>query len=143
MNDEDVIKSFTVPEYRGSSVEQASYDIKNLKTNNIRCIVKGNGTTVVDQMPRVGTTIQDGGLIILYTEEDMTKQPVQLRSFSGMSPNDVMAWCERNNINLVMEGIFNKVYDNCRAVSQTVEAGKTVEMGTAVTVTFIYNEEIQ
>lgn len=143
MNDEDVVKKFTVPEYRGASVEQASYDIKNLKSNNIKCVVKGNGTTVVDQMPRVGTTIQDGGLIILYTEEDMTKQPVQLRSFDGMSPNDVMAWCERNNINLVMEGIFNKVYDNCRAVSQSVEAGKTVEMGTAVTVTFIYNEEIQ
>ena len=65
MNDENVVKSFTVPDYRGTPVDQASYAIKNLKSNTIRCIVRGNGDTVIDQMPRVGTTVQDGGVIIL------------------------------------------------------------------------------
>ena len=42
-----------------------------------------------------------------------------------------------------MEGIFNKEFENCRAVSQSVEAGKKAEQGSAVTVSFIYKEEIQ
>ena len=60
-----------------------------------------------------------------------------------MSAKEALAWCERNNINLVMEGIFNKEFENCRAVSQSVEAGKKAEQGSAVTVSFIYKEEIQ
>lgn len=143
MNDENVVKSFDVPDYRGSSVESASYAITNLKSNNIRCIVRGSGETVVDQMPRVGTEIQDGGVIILYTEDGMTKDTVEMRKFNGMSASEVIAWSERNNINIVMEGIFNKEFENSRAVSQSIDAGKRVDAGTAVTVSFIYNEDIQ
>lgn len=143
MNDENVVKSFTVPDYRGTPVDQASYAIKNLKSNTIRCIVRGNGDTVIDQMPRVGTIVQDGGVIILYTEENASKSTVEMRNFNGMSAKEALAWCERNNINLVMEGIFNKEFENCRAVSQSVEAGKKAEQGSAVTVSFIYKEEIQ
>lgn len=143
MNDENVIKSFDVPDYRGSTVESASYAIKNIKSTSIRCVVRGEGDTVVDQMPRVGTTIQDGGVIILYTDDASNKSPVEMRKFDGMSAREVLSWGERNNINIVTEGIFNKEFENCRAVSQSVEAGKRVDPGTAVTVTFIYNEEIQ
>lgn len=94
-------------------------------------------------MPRVGTKIQDGGVIILYTEDGMTKDTVEMRKFNGMSASEVIAWGERNNINIVMEGIFNKEFENSRAVSQSVDAGKRVDAGTAVTVSFIYNEDIQ
>ncbi len=143
MNDEEVVRSFTVPEYRGSTAEQAKYSIENLKNNNITCIVRGNGDTVVEQMPRVGTQIQDGGVIILYTEEDMTKKTVSLRRFDGMTAADVQAWCTRNNINLVMEGIFNKEFTGCHAVSQSAPAGTEIEAGSTITVSFIYEEEIQ
>ncbi len=141
-NGESVTKNFVVPEYRQMDVQKAKYDIENQKVN-IRCIVKGNGSTVIDQMPRVGSTVQDGGLVILYTEENMQKQTVQIRNFNGMTPQDVEAWCKRNNINLVMDGIFNKQYANCNANGQSIAPATTVEAGTSVTVNFIYKEEIQ
>ncbi len=139
-NNENSIKKIKVEDYKNSELERTKYAIEKLGLN---CVVKGNGATVIDQLPRVGTTISEGGTIILYTEPNHTVDSVKIRDFTDMSPEQVFAWIKTNKLNISAEGIFNKDYKNCYAVSQSVQPGDSADVGTVITVTFIYNEEIQ
>ena len=123
-----------------AEAEQAKYTIEKLGLN---CVIKGNGATVIDQFPRVGTSVTEGGTVILYTEPNYTPESIRIRDLTDMTPEQVFSWAKENKLNLSVEGIFNKNYRNCFAVSQSVAPGETVNAGTVITVTFIYNEEIQ
>lgn len=137
---ENTLKVIKVGEYKGAEVEQAKYTIEKLGLN---CVIKGNGATVIDQFPRVGTSVTEGGTVILYTEPNYTPESIRIRDLTDMTPEQVFSWAKENKLNLSVEGIFNKNYRNCFAVSQSVAPGETVNAGTVITVTFIYNEEIQ
>ena len=136
---ENTLKVIKVGEYKGAEVEQAKYTIEKLGLN---CVIKGNGATVIDQFPRVGTSVTEGGTVILYTEPNYTPESIRIRDLTDMTPEQVFSWAKENKLNLSVEGIFNKNYRNCFAVSQSVAPGETVNAGTVITVTFIYNEEI-
>lgn len=138
-NDSNLIKKLTVSEYRNSDVNTAKYAIEK---QGLNCVVKGSGTVVVDQMPRAGAVVSENGVVILYTAES-EKESVTLRNFNEMTPEAVLLWCKNNKLNLIMEGIFNREFANCTAVSQSIEKGTRVDAGSIITVTFIYNEEIQ
>jgi stage V sporulation protein D (sporulation-specific penicillin-binding protein) len=139
-NNETSIKTVKVEEYKGAETDKAQSVIENA---GFKCVVKGNGTTVIDQMPRVGTEISEGGTIILYTEENYTSGSVTIRDFKNMSPDQVISWINSKNLNVITEGIYNKNYTNCIATTQSIAPGTDVKEGDVVTVTFIYDEEIQ
>lgn len=134
------LKEYKVSDYITADVDRAKYDIES---KGIKCVVKGNGSKVVDQLPRVGTTISEKGTVILYTESGMEKQQVKIRNLNKMSPEQVFKWITDNNLNVIVEGVYNKEYDNCFVLSQSIEPGMEVTVGTIMEVTFIYDEDIE
>lgn len=139
-NDENTLKTIKLEDYRNKEVEVTKYAIEKLGLN---CVVKGSGTTVLDQFPRVGTVVTEGGTVILYTEPGYTAESVRIRDLTDMTPEQVFTWAKNNKINLSVDGIFNKNYKSCYVVAQSVEPGTSVDAGTVINVTFMYKEEIQ
>ncbi|MDD4125853.1 MAG: penicillin-binding transpeptidase domain-containing protein, partial [Eubacteriales bacterium] len=104
-NDENTIKTYKVEDYKNSETEKAKFAIEKAGFN---CVINGSGSTVLDQLPRVGTTITEGGTIILYTEPNHIVDSVKMKDLSSMSPEQIFNWAKSNNLNLSVEGIFNK-----------------------------------
>jgi beta-lactam-binding protein with PASTA domain len=60
-----------------------------------------------------------------------------------MTPDQVFSWIKSKDLNVITDGIYNKDYKNCIATTQSIAPGTAVKEGDVVTVTFIYDEEIQ
>ncbi len=139
-NDENVIKTYKIDDYKKSETERAKYAIEK---EGFKCVVYGSGDTVADQLPRVGTEIIEGGTIILYTQGEAYPEKVTVKNLVGLTPQQVFDWAKTNNVNLKIEGIFNKEYVKCYAVGQNIEPGEKVNEGSVIGVKFMYDEEIQ
>ncbi len=134
------LKEYKVSDYITADVDRAKYDIES---KGLKCVVKGSGNKVVDQLPRVGTTVSEKGTVILYTESYSEKSKVKIRNLNKMSPEQVFRWITDNNLNVIVEGVYNKEYDNCFVLSQSIDPGTEVTEGTVMEVTFIYEEDIE
>ncbi len=139
-SDANSIKTLKVDDYTSAEIERAKYAVKAAGLN---CVVKGSGSTVVDQLPRLGTTITEGGTVILYTENEHTVDKVRVKDLTGMTPDQVFEWAKTQKLNLIVEGIYNREFASCYAVSQSVKVGEQVNVGAVINVTFNYKEDIQ
>jgi beta-lactam-binding protein with PASTA domain len=107
-------------------------------------ISKGNGTEVIDQMPRAGQELNtENGVVVLYTEGSNTGEMIVMPDLTNMSPTKVSETLSNRHLNISVDGIFNDNYTNSYVYSQSVPAGTLVAPGTIVHVEFRYNEEIE
>ena len=136
----DSIKTIKIDDYTNADIDRAKYAIESL---GLKCIVKGKGDKVADQLPRLGTTVTEGGTVILYTEKDHETEKVRVKDLVGMTPEQVFSWAREHNINLVVDGIYNKEFTSCYAISQSVKVGEQINVGSVIFVSFNYKEDIQ
>ena len=120
----------TVPDCKGKSL----YDAKALiEETGLKIIIKGDGDTVVSQMPAGGAKVSAGGSVILYTTDDpkikMVKVPEKL---IGASPEAAMKSLLGKDLNVRLSGIFNNDLSSCTVVSMSVKAGTEVPAGTVI-----------
>ena len=139
-NDENSIKTVKVDNYLSASVERAKYAIESA---GLKCVVKGSGAVVADQLPHFGTTVTEGGTVILYTEKEHSVSDVRVKDLTGMTPEQVFSWFSNNNLNIIAEGIYNREFTSCYVIDQSVRYGEQVAEGSTITVTFNYKEDIQ
>ena len=139
-SNDNSIKTIRIDDYTSADVERAKYAVGAAGLN---CVVKGSGSTVVDQLPRLGTTVTEGGTVILYTEKDHTVEKVRVKDLVGMTPEQVFDWAESQKINLVVDGIYNREFASCYVVSQSVKVGEQINVGSVINVSFNYKEDIQ
>lgn len=94
--------------------------------------IVGSGKTVVAVFPSQGTKMPRDGTVILYTDEDAIKE-VSVPSVVGMTPTQANQVLTNAGLNIRISG---GAANNKRASvsTQSVEAGKTVAMGTIVEV---------
>ncbi len=134
-SDENAPESVTVGDYRDNSVEEAKQKIDAL---GLSCRVIGMGSTVVEQMPRMGEKVTNGGTVILYTENAGTEEVV-VPNLLGKTPESVNKILLNSELNLHLTGAYNSDSDEAPvAISQSVEAGTTVPKGTVIEVEFFY-----
>ena len=137
-SDDDIV---TVGDYRNEKVSNARSVIE--ETLGLKCVVRGSGDTVIDQMPHMETSVYKDGVVILYTEPGEIAANVKVPNLKNNSPEAAIRSLVNNNLNVSLSGIFNGDYKNCRVVSQTPEAGEYVLPGTVVTLEFLYEESIE
>ena len=121
----------TAGTYTGLSVSEAS---KIVNSDGFNVTIKGEGTTVVAQVPAAGSKIPTGGTVVLYTDDDSVTEKVMVPNLIGFSVADVNYIASYYGINVSLAGMVGS--SDCTSISQDIAEGTTVSPGTVVTVTF-------
>lgn len=131
----------TVGKYAGKTKEAAREEIE--QTLGVKCIIRGDGATIVDQLPVAGTTISTDGVVILYTDGAEVVADATVPNVMGKSPSVAIKSLINSNLNVSISGIFNDDYTNCTVKSQSIPAGEKVLPGTVIELEFLYEEAIE
>lgn len=121
-----------VPNLTGKTVSEARTALKEL---GLKIKVVGAGEAVVSQMPAYSQYIPQGGVVVVYTDEEEAKTKVVVPDFTGMSVSQV-------NYEAVKLGINVKISGNSLSASgltayrQSIQPEKEIECGSTVTVYF-------
>ena len=132
--------TIALSEYREMSVEKAKQKIEEL---GLKCVVRGNGETVTEQLPSAGTVLSKDGVVILYTEGATPEVNVKVPNVLNYSPTNAIKTILNSNLNVSIKGIFNNDFTNCKVISQSVSAGESVLPGTVIELEFLYEEAIE
>lgn len=117
-------------DYTGVSVDEAKTAVES---DGFTATVKGNGSTVISQIPTVSSGLQKGGSIVLYTDSDSQSETVSVPSLIGLSPDEVNDVASAYGLNVSFSGATTS---SGTSSSQNVEAGTSVSPGTVITVSF-------
>lgn len=117
-------------DYTGVSVDEAKTAVE---ADGFTATVKGNGSTVISQIPTVSSGLQKGGSIVLYTDSDSQSETVSVPSLIGLSPDEVNDVASAYGLNVSFSGATTS---SGTSSSQSIEAGTSVSPGTVITVSF-------
>ena len=136
--DNDDLKSLavSVPDTVGKSVSEAK---QSLTAKGLKYKVVGDGDKVERQSPVASQSIYKSGVVVLYTKAEVDFKMATVPNFEGMTisqANDAAA-SAGVNASFMGTGLGGSTV---RAYKQSVEAGKSVEGGSVVTVYFRSNE---
>ncbi len=138
--DTDGENIFNVSDYHEKSVDEVK---ALLEEAGVKCVVRGQGDVVVEQLPSAGTVISTDGVVILYTEGAEIEANVKVPDLLNKSPSAAIKALLNSNLNISIKGIFNNDFTNCKVVAQSVKAGEYVLPGTVIEVEFLYEEAIE
>lgn len=117
-------------DYTGVSVDEAKTAVE---ADGFTATVKGNGSTVISQIPTVSSGLQKCGSIVLYTDSDSQSETVSVPSLIGLSPDEVNDVASAYGLNVSFSGATTS---SGTSSSQNIEAGTSVSPGTVITVSF-------
>ena len=117
-------------DYTGVSVDEAKTAVE---ADGFTATGKGNGSTVISQIPTVSSGLQKGGSIVLYTDSNSQSETVSVPSLIGLSPDEVNDVASAYGLNVSFSGATTS---SGTSSSQNVEAGTSVSPGTVITVSF-------
>ncbi len=123
--------SRTTPSLTGQSVANARISAAN---EGFSVKVIGSGKSVVSQVPSAGQSIPEGGVVVLYTENDSKVQTVKVPSFTGLSASAANNLAISVGINLVLSGPAQTA--GATVYKQSIEKNTEVQAGSSVTVYF-------
>ncbi len=119
-----------VPDVKGKTVEDA---IKLLKQNKLEYKIEGSDkdmkAIVQEQTPKTTAVIHEKSIVILYTYKPKNEAEAMVPDVKNKTIDEATQAFKKAGINIVINGTGT-------AVSQEVEAGKTVKKGSVVEVTF-------
>lgn len=125
--------------YVGMDVESAKAALAKL---GLEAVVKGDGTTVNSQMPKVGSDITvKNGRVILYTGNAESSESVTVPDLIGKDVKDCLEVLESLGLNACFEG--SVMSEGSYAIAQYPEPGEKVPVGSAVTVEFRYKDDTE
>lgn len=122
-----------VADYRTVSVESA----KNMLTaDGFTAKVIGDGNVVTEQLPRYGSKIPEGGVVVLYTDNIAPAETVTVPSVAGSTPKQAARTLAGAGLNIRLQGAIGEEADGSVAKKQSPEAGTVVKPGSVVEVEF-------
>ena len=122
----------SVPSVQYYTLSNAKKTLENL---GLVVKVKGDGDMVLKQYPS-GVKIENGGSVVLYTDEKTKTETVTVPNIQGLTREMAKQTLESYGLNLTVNG---SGADETGAVAQSDQnytPGTSVPMGTTVTVTF-------
>lgn len=122
--------SVSVPNVTGEEISAAKTKINSSK---LSYKVIGNGESVVRQLPEAGSSVYNGGMVILYTEESDAQTAV-VPNFVGLTATAVNAAAASAGINVEFSGSISS--STVLSYDQNIAPGETVALGQIVTVYF-------
>lgn len=127
----------TIPFLEDMSINEAQ---QALDEKGLTFQIVGEGETVCGQMPLSGSSVIQGGTVILYTQKNYTQETVEVPDLTGYTLSDANYILTTAGLNLVASGAST---DTTSAVvqAQSVSAGNKVEKGTVIQLTFGINDQ--
>ncbi len=130
--DEEPLVLDTVPNLIGTHRN----DIKEVfRQNTLDYVIKGKGEKVIEQIPSEGTVMNEGSLVILYTEEH-EEELVSVPDFTNISVNEARASLKSLHLNFEVAGAGHSEIYSAYGVKQSVKPGEKVPVGTVIGVEF-------
>ncbi len=127
----------STPSVEGMDVVTAEAFVRNAGLN---ARVKGEGTTIVKQVPEAGQTIPGEGTVVLYTDQaSYQSNTVTVPDFSGYSVSGASDLASVYGLNIILSGT-DLAGGGALASSQSVAPGTEVPAGTIINVEFIYQD---
>ena len=122
--------SVSVPDVTGDEIAAAKTKINSLK---LSYKVIGNGNKVVKQLPEAGSSVYNGGMVILYAEESES-QIVSVPNLVGLTAAEANSAAADAGVNIKFSG--NVSSNEVLSYAQDIKAGEKVSLGQIVTVYF-------
>lgn len=119
------------PDAVGKNIDLAAQE---LREQGYTVKVRGEGETVLNQMPYAGNQITNGGVIILYTEYNYEDTTVKVPDFRGASLYEVRQIASEAGLNVRVSGNTNDA--NTMAYNQSNDPDTEVTAGSTITVSF-------
>lgn len=116
--------------YVGLSVNEAQSAVEN---DGFTYTVKGDGDTVVSQIPSVSSSVANGGNIVLYTDNSSQDETIMVPNLVGYSVSEVNNVASAYNLNVRFVGAASS---GVVSTTQDIASGELVSPGTVITVTF-------
>lgn len=119
----------SVPNVKDMTVTQAKTHLQNLGFNVI-CNIAGdpNTVTVVDQLPKFGTSLSEGSVISLYTSENEEHIKVQVPNVKEMTEEQAINSLRSKNLNVQIDGTNGIVISQDPTYETEVEEGTVVHI---------------
>ena len=112
-----------------------------LVSDGLTVKIKGNGDTVISQIPAGSQSVPKNGVVILYTSQDSKNETVEMPDLTGLSVNEATKKALAAGINIKISG-NSLLASELVSYKQSIETGARVEYGTVVTVSFKSNTGI-
>lgn len=132
LTEEEKEKEYTVPDCIGQPVSTAR---EMLNYTSLKYKIEGKGEIVLDQVPKANVVVAESATVILYTEERTDVQTVVVPDIVGKTYNEAYKIISDSGLTLsgtVPEGEEDKQ----KCVSQSVEAGQFLEIGSVIKAEF-------
>ncbi len=131
--DEAAQYAVKIPDITGKTVSEAK---SALSAVGLNISVVGSGSSVRGQLPAYGETLNKGGTVIVYTEEEETlKTTVTVPNFIGLTQSEVTAKASELGLNVKFSGNVSTA-SGTKAYDQSVSNGNEVSVGTTITIYF-------
>lgn len=115
---------------------------ETLLANGFTVKVRGDGDTVISQIPAGGQKVPQNGAIILYTSKESTNDTTEMPNLVGLSVNEATNKALAAGINIKIAG-NSLMSSELFCYKQGVEPGTKVSYGTTVTAYFKSNTNIE
>ncbi len=122
--------SISVPDVTGEEINAAKTRINSSK---LSYKVIGKGESVVKQLPEAGSSVYNGGMVILYTEESES-HTTTVPNLMGLTVSEVNTAAANAGINVEFSG--NVSSNTVLSYAQDINPDETVSLGQIVTVYF-------
>lgn len=106
---------------------------KAAENDGFTVTVKGEGDTVISQIPAVSSSVSKGGNIVLYTDSGSQSDKVTVPDLTGYSAAEVNSVASAYGLNVSFVGATST---GVVSSAQDVKAGTEVSPGTVIKVTF-------
>ena len=126
------------PDVNSMSVEKAKATLKN-KGFTARII--GNGDSVVSQYPLKGQNIPLDGVVILYTEKEISNTTATVPDLKGLSISSANERAVNAGFNIKISGA--SLDSEVVSYRQSIDAGTQTELGATITVYFKTNKGVE
>ncbi len=105
-----------------------------LSQQGLGTLVVGQGATVVSQIPEAYTQVPAGGQVVLYTEQGVAQETIQVPAVLGRSPNAAIEELEALGFNVLTTGAPDNG-ENVQVQTQEPVSGTMLPKGSLVTLT--------
>ncbi len=126
----------SVPLLQDASLESAKASLEQL---GLSYDTVGEGSVVKSQSPTTGTTVAKGCKVILYTEDNVTRDLVTMPNLIGMTLSQANETLSYYGLNYAVVGA-SASSTGALVQYQSVETDTQVQKGTSVTLTLVAGE---
>lgn len=134
--DEEILTmDIRVPDVEHMTVDEAR---KTLEKQGFEADIRGEGDSVISQIPSFTNSMPSGGKVIIYTDPAEEVKEFAMPSLNGMKINEVNELFASLNLNLKTTGSQN---ENAIVLSQSVDENTMVNEGAIVSVHFGINNQ--